>query len=303
MAVATSPLHGFLVVDKPSGRTSHEVVATVRRAAGRASKVGHAGTLDPMATGVLVVCLGVATRLAEWATGADKTYRAEVRFGVETDSYDADGTVVAEHPVGLTRAQVEAALAHFVGEIDQRAPAFSAIQVGGRRLYDLARRGEVVDAPVRRVAIRRLDLLDWDRPVATVDLTCSKGTYVRSLAHDLGEALGVGAHLSALRRLASGGFRIEDAVPLDAARDLLSSGRGHELLRRLDLAVADFPRLDPGAAGLADLRQGKPWRPERHRPPAGSPIILGRAHDETGELAAIVEWRENAWWPTKVLIR
>jgi tRNA pseudouridine55 synthase len=257
-----------------------------------------------MATGVLLVCLGVATRLAEWATGADKTYRAEVRFGVETDSYDADGRVVEERDAaGVTRAEVESALPRFVGEIDQRAPAFSAIQVGGQRLYDLARRGEAVEPPVRRVTIRRLTLIDWQSPVAVVEVECSKGTYVRSIAHDLGDALGVGAHLSGLRRIASGGFRIEDAVSLEDAVELISSGRGEEVLRPLDLAVVDFPRLDPGEQALADLRMGRPWRPESDEPSDRSSIMLGRVHDGAGELAAIVERREDGWWPTKVLVR
>jgi tRNA pseudouridine55 synthase len=298
--VVASALHGFLVVDKPGGITSHDAVARVRRAGGRALKIGHAGTLDPMATGVLVLALGVATRLVEWATDHDKRYRAELTLGVETDTFDAEGRVVAERPVAVSPVDLERALEGLRGEIDQRPPAFSAIQVGGRRLYDLARRGQAVEAPLRRITIRELRLLDYQAPRATIELLCSKGTYVRSLAHDLGRALGCGAHLSALRRLASGAFELADAVGLEAAVAEIAAGRGERLLRPLELAVAELPRLAPGAEGVAALRLGQPWAP-----PAEPiwPIMLGRAHDPGGELVAIVEWREGAWWPRKVLVR
>jgi tRNA pseudouridine55 synthase len=298
--VAASALHGFLVVDKPGGLTSHDVVARVRRAAGRGSRVGHAGTLDPMATGVLVLALGVATRLLEWATGHDKRYRAELTLGVETDTYDAEGRVVAERAADVSLAELEGALARLRGPIEQRPPAFSAVQVGGRRLYDLARRGEAVEPPLRRVTVHELTLLDWRPPRATLELLCSKGTYVRSLAHDLGQALGCGAHLSALRRLASGAFEIGDALALEAAVDAIAAGRGTALLRPPELAVEDMPPLRPGAEGVAALRRGQPWTP----PEAPIwPIMLGRAHGPEGELVAIVEWRQGGWWPRKVLAR
>ena len=161
-------------------------------------RIGHAGTLDPLAEGVLVVAIGKATRLIEYLVDADKLYAAEVHLGVETDTYDAEGRVLAERPVGhLTREAVAEALEAFRGEIEQRPPPFSAISVGGERLYARARRGEVVEAPLRRVSVTRLDLLDWQSPVAHLEVECSKGTYIRSLAHDLGRALGCGAHLSA----------------------------------------------------------------------------------------------------------
>jgi len=259
--VAASALHGFLVVDKPGGLTSHDVVARVRRAAGRGVKIGHAGTLDPIATGVLVLALGAATRLVEWATGQDKRYRAELTLGVETDSYDAAGRVLAERAVDVSPAEVERALDGLRGQTEQRPPAFSAIQVGGRRLYDLARRGQPVEVAPRRVTIYELALLEWRPPRATIELLCSKGTYVRSLAHDLGRVLGCGAHLSALRRLASGAFEIGDAVALEAAVEAIAAGRGEELLRPLELAVDDMPVVTPGAEGVAALRRGQPWAP------------------------------------------
>jgi len=295
---AARALHGFLVVDKPGGLTSHDAVARVRRAAGRAVKIGHAGTLDPIATGVLVLALGDATRLVEWATGQDKRYRAELTLGLETDSYDATGRVVAERPVDVSPAALERALAGLRGPIEQRPPAFSAVQVGGRRLYDLARRGQPVEAPLRSVTIHELTLVEFDPPRATIEMLCSKGTYVRSLVHDLGRALGCGAHLSALRRLASGAFELADAFALDAAVAAIGDGRGLELLRPLELAVADLPVVSPGADGVAALRRGQPWAPPGQ---PSWPIMLGRAHGPGGELVAIVEWRQGAWWPRKVL--
>ncbi len=284
------------MVDKPAGLTSHDVVARVRRAVG-GGKVGHAGTLDPFATGVLVVCLGAATRLAEWATAADKRYEAEVTLGVETDTYDLTGTVVETRSVaGLDRAAIEQALTHFVGDVEQRPPPFSAIQVGGRRVYELARRGEAVELAPRRVTIHRLDILGWEPPRLTLDVTCSKGTYVRSLAHDLGGALGTGAHVSSLRRLASGRFGVDMAVPLDEAAATIAAGRGAELLQPLEWAVEELPRVDADAGDTARLQRGQPI--------AGAGAAVGRTarvHGPDGRLVAIVERREGAWWPSKVL--
>jgi tRNA pseudouridine55 synthase len=273
--VAAKPLHGFLVVDKPGRLTSHDVVARV-----------------------LVLALGAATRLVEWATGQDKRYRAELTLGRETDTYDADGRILAERAVDVSAAEVERALAALRGPIDQRPPPFSAVQVGGRRLYDLARRGQAVDVPARPVTIHELRLLDWRPPRVEIELLCSKGTYVRSLAHDLGAALGCGAHLSALRRLASGPFLIEEAVALGAAVEAIAAGRAAALLRPLELAVAAMPVVTPGAEGVLALRRGQPWAPPGQ--PLW-PIMLGRAHGPEGELVAIVEWRHGAWWPRKVL--
>ena len=281
------------MVDKSAGVTSHDVVWRVRRAMG-GGKVGHAGTLDPFATGVLVVCLGAATRLAEWAAAADKRYRAEVTLGVETDTYDRAGNVVETRPVEVPREDAEAALARFVGELEQRPPAFSAIQVGGRRLYDMARRGQAVEVAPRRVTIHRLDLIAWEPPRLTLDLTCSKGTYVRSLAHDLGAALGTGAHLSALRRLASGRFAIEDAVELDAAREAIGAGRGAALLQPLERGVVELARLDVDVDELTRLRNGLPIE----RDVDGE---VARVHGPDGALAGIAERRDGQWWPRKVL--
>jgi tRNA pseudouridine55 synthase len=213
-----------LVVDKPVGPTSFAVLRRVRRAlmraAGavtRAPKLGHGGTLDPMASGVLPVCVGEATKVIPFLLNADKEYSAAVRFGSETDTLDATGTVLVETPtVDLDAARVEAALSGFRGEIEQVPPMFSALKHHGQRLYHYARAGQTVPRPPRRVSIYELVLLGFQPPDrARLRIRCSKGTYIRSLAADLGRKLGVGAHLTELRRTASGPFRLTQAVSLD----------------------------------------------------------------------------------------
>lgn len=210
-------LEGVLVVDKPSGMTSHDVVGRVRRIAGQ-HRVGHTGTLDPMATGVLVLCLGRATRLVQFLQSSSKTYEATAIFGVETDSQDADGTVVATSDERAEHARVEAVFAAMVGQIEQVPPMVSAIRVGGERLHAKARRGETIEREARRVTIEALQVTDFDDgppQAVSFTVTCSPGTYVRTLAHDAGRALGVGAHLSSLRRTHNAGFTIEEAASLD----------------------------------------------------------------------------------------
>src|SRR5689334_14246302 len=208
-------LHGFLNIDKPAGLTSHDVVAHIRRAA-RQKRVGHAGTLDPAATGVLVVALGNATRLIEYVQDAtSKRYHAIVQLGTTTATDDAEGQVLASVAVPpFDRTAIERVLQAFRGEIMQVPPMYSALHYQGRRLHELAREGIAVERAARPVTIERLELIDWASPLLTLDVMCSKGTYIRSIARDLGDALGCGAHLQTLRRTAVGSFLIEDAVPL-----------------------------------------------------------------------------------------
>jgi tRNA pseudouridine55 synthase len=303
---------GFLDVYKPKGPTSHDVVARLRRASG-VRRIGHAGTLDPMAEGVLVVGVGQATRLIEYLVDAPKVYRAEVTFGVETDTYDAEGRVVAERPVaGLTREAVEAALRDFRGEIEQRPPPFSAVSVAGQRLYALARRGEAVVAPARRVTVSRLDLLAWHPPLARLEVECSKGTYVRSLAHDLGQALGGGAHLSALVRLRSGSFTAEDAIPLDDLEARLRAGRWREVALPLATAVAHLAAVHLDEAGAARVATGQAVAATGEAPAArvaGEALppsgTLGGAFGPGGRLLAVVRLDRAGdrpvWRPEKVL--
>jgi len=211
-------LNGVVVIDKPAGITSADVVTAVRRRL-RTDRAGHTGTLDPLATGVLPICLGDATKLQAWLSADDKGYQAELELGVVTDTLDATGAVVSEDRAGaaaITREALEAALAGFRGAQLQVPPMYSAIKQGGRRLHHAARAGHTVEREARAVVVHQLELLDAPLPRARLAIACSKGTYVRSLIDDLGRALGCGAHLTALRRTRSGRFGLERAIPLDA---------------------------------------------------------------------------------------
>ncbi|MFQ5586774.1 MAG: tRNA pseudouridine(55) synthase TruB [Thermodesulfobacteriota bacterium] len=214
-------LAGILVIDKPGGMTSHDVVMKVRRTL-EVRKVGHTGTLDPMATGVLPLCIGGATKIASFLESGEKGYTATIRFGVETDSYDAEGKVVAESDTSdISDERVLEALTHFKGRIEQIPPMFSAVKVGGTPLYKLARKGITVQRRAREVEICRLDVEKIDMPFLTVHIACSKGTYIRSLSHDIGMTVGCGAHLAALRRTKSGNFTLDDATTLDQDKSAL----------------------------------------------------------------------------------
>ncbi len=212
-------MKGIVLVDKPSGMTSHDVVDRVRRAAGM-RRVGHTGTLDPNATGLLIVCLGKATRLSEHLTRLRKVYEGTMRFGTVTDSYDLDGEVVETHSVPeLDEAAIQAACAEFTGDIAQVPPMVSAVKIGGERLYKLARKGETVERPPRAVTVHAFKVLEYESPDAKICVDCTSGTYVRSLCHDVGQKLGCGAMLATLRRTAVGPHHVKDAVPLDALTD------------------------------------------------------------------------------------
>ena len=209
-------MNGILLVDKPSGMTSHDVVDRVRKAA-KMRRVGHTGTLDPAATGLLILCLGNATRLSEFLTGLDKVYEGTMRFGVITDSYDFDGTVVEDRAVpALTPDQIQQAFNEFTGEIMQVPPMVSAVKVGGERLYKLARKGETVEREARKVHVKEFALLSYNEPDALFRVRCTRGTYARTLCYDVGEKLGCGATLASLRRTAVGKHTIDNAKALDA---------------------------------------------------------------------------------------
>ncbi|MEA2432605.1 MAG: tRNA pseudouridine55 synthase [Actinomycetota bacterium] len=207
-------MNGILVVDKPAGMTSHDVVDRVRKIFST-KKVGHGGTLDPDATGVLVLAVGYATRFIDYTKDAPKRYSATATLGASTTTQDSSGEVVESRPVDVTEDDVRAALKRFEGDIDQIPPMVSAVKIGGEALYRKARRGEEVDRPPRRVTVHSVELLSYDEPAAQIDVSCSGGTYIRTLIHDLGQELGCGAHMSLLRRTASGGFSLDDAVALD----------------------------------------------------------------------------------------
>ncbi len=279
---------GLIVVDKPGGMTSHDVVARIRRLA-RTRRVGHGGTLDPMATGVLVIGVGRATRLLTYVIGAGKSYAATIRLGQATVTDDAEGEVVATTPAGaVTDDGVRAALAALTGEIDQVPSAVSAIKINGQRAYKRVRDGETVELPARRVTVSRLDVraIRRDAPDVVdvdVDVTCSSGTYIRALARDAGAALGVGGHLTALRRTAVGGFTLAEAATLDQLEQ-----RAPDVVNLpLDAAAARFfPRRDATADETRVLSHGGPLTPAGITGPYA-------VFDPAGGLIAIVSERDG----------
>lgn len=240
---------GLVLADKPSGMTSHDVVDALRRRLGT-RKVGHAGTLDPMATGLLVLGVGRATRLLRYLGDLPKTYTGAARLGVETDTLDADGTVVRSSPVTESREEVAAAASALVGESMQAPPAFSAVKVGGRKLYEAARRGEALEAPPRPIRVDAFDVTAFGQETFGFAVTCSGGTYVRVLVADVGRALGCGAHLTALRRTGIGPFAVEDARAPDAAEPL-----------PIERAVAHLPGLPLDAEEATAASHGRPLGP------------------------------------------
>lgn len=259
--VKLPPVHGVLVVDKPNGPTSHDVVSRARRILGTRA-VGHAGTLDPMASGVLVLGIGEGTKLLQHLTGADKTYLATIQLGAQTDSLDAQGQVIetADVPDGLTLEHVAQVALGFLGELTQRVPEISAVRIDGERLYARARRGETVVAPERQVFVHTLEILRVEAAQIDLRVHCAKGFYVRSLARDLARALGSVGHLTQLRRTHSGAFSIDDAVTaasLEGERDALL-----DRLITLPAALRDCARCTLTEAGVIEVRHGRVVRPE-----------------------------------------
>lgn len=294
----SSRLAGVLNIDKPSGWTSHDVVAKARRLTG-VRQIGHAGTLDPMATGVLVLCLGPATRLVEYITGQRKIYLAEITLGVATDTYDAAGQPTAALPVpSLSKDTVDKAMDAFRGTILQTPPAYSALKQDGQALYKRARRGETVEVKPRSVTIYDLTLVSFDGTVLCAQITCSAGTYVRSIAHDLGQALGCGAHLSALQRLAVGDFTLANALSLEQLAEAAAAGHWPSLLLPVDAAVAHLPQLvfsDSDARRLLHGQMIAADAPDTEAP--------ARAYSAAGHFLAVVQFdrAQGAWRPLKVL--
>ncbi len=295
-------MDGILVVAKQPGPTSHDIVALVRRLTG-VRRVGHGGTLDPFAAGVLPVFIGHATRLVEYHLKDDKEYRALVSFGARSTTDDLDGELTPSDGPAPTRATVETALASFRGEIEQIPPDYSAVRVAGRKAYELARHGEKPELRPRRVTILRLDMTDWDdqdpsRPVTTLEVRCSAGTYIRALARDLGETLGTGAYLAALSRTASGPFTLDQAHRLDDVRAALADGRAADLMLPMDTGLESYPVVTVGEADLASLARGQQLRRGRDAQPEG----LVRVVDETGRLVAIARAEAGLIKPEKVFV-
>jgi tRNA pseudouridine55 synthase len=280
----SAPAHGVVVVDKPSGPTSHDVVDHVRKVLGE-RRAGHTGTLDPFATGVLAVCVGKATRLARFLSEGDKVYRATVRLGFATTTDDRLGEPLGEARAATAeRAAVEAACRRLTGTLMQVPPVYSAKRVGGRRMYDLAREGVAVAREAVPVTVHALDVLDCAGDRLDLEVRCSPGTYVRALARDLGQALGVGGHLLELRRTRTGAFGLEEAVAWDEL-----AGRGREAMVPLSSLLTDLPAVTVGEEGRAYLGHGRPLGRAQVRAgfPEAEPPPRLRVLDESGALLAL----------------
>jgi len=292
-------MDGIFNIDKPPGWTSHDVVARVRRLAGQ-KRVGHAGTLDPIATGVLPVVLGTATRLVEYLADADKAYRATLVLGVTSDTYDREGALTPSASTLMpSRDDVETALQQFRGEIEQLPPMHSAIKVGGKKLYELARRGIEVERQPRRVIISSLELIEYKPPTLQIFVECSKGTYIRSLAHDLGVALGTGAYLEELVRTRHGPFNLEGAITLGNLEVAFLEGNWEASLYPPDYIISDWKAQVASVEQERDVAQGKPvtFPPPQ---PGDRTVVALRA--QNGELLAILYWDNDmgTWRPKKV---
>ena len=290
---------GVLVVDKPVGLTSHDVVQIIRRGT-NIRRAGHTGTLDPRASGVLVVLIGPAVRLSEYVSASDKRYQATIRLGSSTDTFDAEGRITSSASVdNISEEQFEEILEQYVGEIEQVPPPYSAIKIGGRKAYEMAREGEEVNLEPRVIQVYSLELLEWDPPEAVVDVFCSSGTYVRSLANDLGNALGVGAHLVGLRRTKSGRFTLRDAVPMRRLQESFVAGDWYKYLIPAAEALADWPMVELDGDQVELVRHG-------HRVAAESGSTgWARGVSEQGDLVALLEVDEDLkeWQPRKVFFQ
>ncbi len=281
-------LSGILLIDKPAGPSSFDVVRRVRRAL-KVRKVGHAGTLDPFATGLLLLCLGEATKLVPFLMPEPKTYRAVVKLGEETDTQDPTGRVTATSRELPAPAQVYEAAARFVGEIEQTPPMYSALHHQGQRLYELARRGETVPIKPRQVTVYGLQVEEVALPLVTLSVTCSQGTYIRTLAADLGRVLGCGAHLAALRRLAVGPFRVAEALALEALEEMQRAELTARIIPLGD-CLPGFKALEVGPEAAQYLRQGRtlPW-PGNHVKPGEQVRVMA-----AGDLLAVAAVRAAA---------
>jgi tRNA pseudouridine55 synthase len=291
-----SVVSGVLILDKPVGMTSHDVVQVVRRGTG-IRRAGHTGTLDPRASGVLVVLIGPAVRLSEFVSASDKRYQATVRLGSSTDTFDAEGRITQSASAeDISEEQFHQALEQFVGEIEQIPPPYSAIKVDGRKAYEMSREGEEVNLAPRKINVYSLDLLEWSPPEAVIDVFCSSGTYVRSLANDLGTVLGCGAHLVGLRRTRSGQFTLRDAVPLRRLQEAFDAGDWYKYLIPAAEALGEWPAIEVDADQVELIRHG-------HRI-AAEPGMQGwaRAISQQGDLVALLEFDPAAteWQPRKV---
>ena len=293
-------ISGALVVDKPVGMTSHDVVQAIRNGTGL-RRAGHTGTLDPRASGVLVILVGPAVRLSEYVSASDKRYQAIIRLGGSTDTFDAEGLVtLTKDPVSVTEAQFEEALKTFVGEIEQTPPPYSAVKVQGRKAYEMAREGEQVELAPRKITVHHLEVLEWTPPEVVIDVHCSSGTYVRSLANDLGVMLGCGAYLIGLRRTKSGRFSLRDSVPLRKLQEAFTAGNWYQYLIPAAEALGDWPAIELSPDEVEGVRHG-----HRVKVVGDTTEKKVRGVSTQGELVALMEITVSEdgtreWQPKKV---
>jgi tRNA pseudouridine55 synthase len=294
-------MNGILIIDKPRGWTSHDVVLKIRRLF-REKRIGHTGTLDPLATGVLVLCIGKGTRIVRYLQTDDKEYHAELKLGVRTDTQDADGRVIETRPyLPPSHDDVERTILAFRGHILQRPPLFSAAKIGGVPAYRMARKGLTPELRERMVTIHEIGLLDYSEPLVRFAVTCSKGTYVRTLCDDIGTRIGCGAHLTSLRRTRAGRFLLDQAWSIDRISDAVASGKHYGALTSLNEALADRPGITVTADEAKRLLHGNPIRayPLSEKDDPAAPLRLS---DAEGRLLAIGVLQRGVIRPEVVLL-
>lgn len=290
-------MDGIFNINKSTGMTSHDVVAKIRRLL-KQKRVGHAGTLDPAAGGVLPICVGQATRVAEYLSESGKAYQADVVFGVATDTYDTEGAVTATGSTAdLALASIEETLEHFLGPQMQVPPRYSAIKIHGQPAYKRARAGEVITLDPRPIVIYSLEVIDWIPPRLTLAIECSKGTYIRSLAHDLGMQLGCYAYLDALVRTRSGPFTLSESITLEQLAGAIETNTVQHYLYPVDKALEQYPAITLDAETFEKVKHGNTFSSSREYTPG-----LARVYDSNGHFLAIAMWNEErkAWQPEKV---
>lgn len=296
-------MDGILNINKPAGKTSYSIVAAVKRLSGE-RRVGHAGTLDPDASGVLPVCLGRGTRIIEFLVDTTKTYRAVIELGKATDTYDGSGRITRqEDPSGIDRQQLEATLASFHGTIRQTPPMYSALKHKGQPLYTLARAGINVERKSRTVKIHRLELIRWEPPLVTIEIECGKGTYIRSLAHDLGQSLGCGAYLKSLVRTRCGIFDIKDAIAMSQMEEAFHFGYWEHFLYPIDIVLQDFSAIVVDEAAEEAMKKGSPLSMQQNID-ENSHQRYCRAYSRDGRFLGILQRTpdKGIWQPKKVMV-
>lgn len=292
-----SAISGIIIVDKPVGKSSHDVVQFIRKGTG-IRRTGHTGTLDPRASGVLVVMIGPAVRLSEYLQTDSKRYEATIRLGCISDTYDSDGVIEESGEWSqITEEKILEVLDDFIGEIEQVPPKFSAIKVNGQKAYDMARKGVDFEMAGRKVNVYSIDLIEFNPPEFSIDVFCSSGTYIRSIAHDIGKALGCGAYLTELRRISSGKYSLRNAVTLSDLEKAFVEGNWYQYLIPASELLENMHELFLDTDQITDIRNGK------RIPAETTEFPLAKAISEQGELIAILELdlKTSEWLPKKVL--